>query len=566
MTNRWAPRLLWLPVAVIALGLAMSAVGALGGGVALAAGAGQRAQSAAHSTSARTTTMGVIRGQVLNGSQNNAVVAGQRVILQLSVGATTHDLQTVKTDSQGQFTFTQVDPTTDASVNYAVYTQYQGGVYSTNPIQVKAGQTQQTQLVVYTATQDSANLSVSVVTILFRDIDQQHALHGLVSVGEFVTVQNSGKTAFVGSFAQPAGGGMPGALRFALPSNATNLVTGVGFFNTQIIQLNGGFAATATVPPGQTQFAFSFDTPYTGTAFTLPYTAQYATTQVVALVPPDMSVRPTSGVQSQGPVEAFSSRFNVYTANKLAAQQQVTFSLFNLPQAGEQSDLDFTQLVWLAVGLAMIIAILLVFYLRRGDLAVALGLVPARAMKAERMSQAAAKRMNTTERDAERRRLLRRLLTLEKAYTSGALADTAYRQQRAETRAALKAVLAADQPAARRTPTSAATPTTRAAQAGQTPQAEALAVAPSTSEAATHTPTTVNAEAGATPDATDTPAQVVASIEDGAPSASANVDDGASANGAHAAKPARRAPVVASAIGKRAAKSAPNRVLSGGHR
>ncbi len=542
-------KLRWLPMIILALALAVPMIALPDGGVAQAAGLGQGAQAASGVVGVHSAATGVISGQVVNGTLNNAPVAGQSVILQLSVGATTHDLQTVKTDSQGRFTFSDVDPTTSANINYAVYTHFQGGVYSTDPIQLKAGQTQQAQLAVYTATQNPANLSVSVATILFRDIDQQHALHGLASVGEFVTIQNSGKTAFVGSFAQPAGGGMPGALRFALPPNASNLVTGVGFFNTQVIQLNGGFAATATVPPGQTQFAFSFDMPYTGASFTLPYTAQYPTTQVVALVPPDMSVQPTSGVQEQGPVEAFSSRFNVYTANKLATQQQVNFSLYNLPRAGEQSDFDFTQLVWLAVALAMIIAILLVFYLRRGDLAVALGLVPTRAIKAERAAQAAARRMSVGERDAERKRLLRRLLTLEKAHDSGALSDGVYRQQRAETRAALKAILAHD-PAimAAKAPAKAVTQAARSSHAEPGAARAAADDAPANAEEApAHTMTTVADDA-----------ERAQSVEDGVKDAAAS-DDGS-------AKPP--AATVTAAIGKRAAKSAPNRAraLTGGRR
>lgn len=543
-------QLRWLPLLVIALALA-APLAFPRGDVARAAGLGRSAQSQSDVMSAahvQSATTGVIRGQVVNGAQNNAPVVGQSVILQLSVGTTTHDLQTAKTDSQGHFTFTEVDPTTDSSVNYAVYTHYQGGVYSTDPIQLKAGATQQTQLVVYTATQNPANLSVSVVTILFRDIDQQHALHGLASVGEFVTIQNSGKMAFVGSFAQPASGGMPGALRFALPASATNLTTGVGFFNTQIIQLNGGFAATATVPPGQTQFAFSFDSPYSGTTLALPYIAQYPTAQVVALVPPDILVKSSPGLQAQGQVVAFSSRYQVFTANKLTAQQQVSVNLYALPQAGQQPDLDFTQLIWLVVALAMIIAILLVFYLQRGDLAVALGLVPARAIKAERAAQANAKRMNAAERETERKRLLRRLLTLDKAHDSGALTDGAFRQQRAETRAALKALLALDTPVA-----NTAKPTPKPATA--------------TVPAAHATPGEPSPTSGATDDMTNTATATSPKLPQPITSAVTKSDGGEREDAKQPTKqPTRRTSAMASTIGKRASKSTPTRVLSGGHR
>ncbi|GEM_PF-866486 len=389
---------------------------------------------------------GTITGQVVNGTLNNTPVANQPVILQFSQGTAAKDLRTVKTDAQGRFTFSDVTPTVSADQKYAVYTHFQNGLYASDPIQLSAGKTQSITLTVYNATQDASKLSVSVVTLLVRDVDQQHQLHGLVSIGEFVTFQNSGKTAFVGSFT-PGASGMPPLLRFALPANATNVTTGIGFFNSQVIQINGGFATSATVPPGSTQFAFSFDAPYSGTTFTLPFTAEYPTAQVVALVPPDIFVSSSPGFQAQGEVIAFSNRYQVFTANTLAVNKRVSINMFELPKAGETSDLDTTQLTWLAIALAMLIAILLLFYLRSGDLAVALGLVPARTLKAARQAETTAKRLDRGQREAERKRLLKRLLALEKAHTTGALTDEEYRQKQAETRAALRSLLADELPA-----------------------------------------------------------------------------------------------------------------------
>ncbi|HLY29840.1 MAG TPA: hypothetical protein VKQ36_02310, partial [Ktedonobacterales bacterium] len=433
-----------------------------------AAGLGRQAHgitlASQASTSGKPAKSATITGQVVNSTLNNAPVANQPVILQFSQGAKIKDLKTVKTDAQGHFTFTGVTPTANANQDYAVYTHFQNGLYSSDPIQVKAGATQQATVTVYNATQDASNLSISVVTILFRDIDQQHQLHGLISFGEFVTIQNKGKTAFVGSFT-PGKNGMPPLLRFTLPANATNVTTGIGFFNSQVIQVNGGFATSATVPPGSTEFAFSFDAPYSGTTFTLPFTAEYPTAQVVALVPPDMFVRDSPGFQAQGLVVAFSSNYQTFTANNLAANQQASIHLWNLPKAGEQADLDTTQLTWLALGLALLIAILLAFYLRQGNLAVTLGLVPARALKAARQAEANARKLDRGQREAERKRLLKRLLSLEKAHESGALTDREYHQKQTETRATLKALLAADLPVSLPTPVRASKPE-RTAQAG----------------------------------------------------------------------------------------------------
>jgi len=160
----------WMLILLIA-GVLAVAVGAAPLRVAQAADLRAGAQQA--SGAALASGGGAISGQVVNGSLNNAAVAGQSVILQFSVGTTIHDLRTVTTDHQGRFSFANVAPTAATDQNYAVYTHFQGGVYSSAPIQLKAGATQHTQIIVYTATQNPANLSVSVATVLFRDIDAQ---------------------------------------------------------------------------------------------------------------------------------------------------------------------------------------------------------------------------------------------------------------------------------------------------------------------------------------------------------------------------------------------------------
>ncbi|HEY7850851.1 MAG TPA: hypothetical protein VIC27_12350, partial [Ktedonobacterales bacterium] len=243
---------------------------------------------------------GSIAGVALNGTHGNAPVADQQVTLQLTIGTNAHDLATTTTDAQGHFSFTGIDLSSSGALggSYAVYTTFQGGVFATGAINLNASQTQTATLTVYDATQDSANLSVSVATVLVREPD---VTHGLVGIGEFLTIRNSGTTAFVGSLPSNASGGaMPSLLRFSLPANAQNVTTGVGFFNTTAVQIDSGFAAAATVPPGQTEFAFAYDLPYTGATLSVPYKAEYPTGQVVALVPPNMLVRNASGISAQG--------------------------------------------------------------------------------------------------------------------------------------------------------------------------------------------------------------------------------------------------------------------------
>lgn len=380
---------------------------------------------------------GTITGVVQNGTHGNAVVAGQQVILQLTLGSTIKDVATTTADAQGHFSFTGLDGATLGG-SYAVYTRYQGGIFSAGPFDLSTNPTQDVTLPVYDATQDSSNLSVSMATILVRQPD---AKHGIIGVGEFLTIHNSGTTAFVGALPSGGGGAMPSLLRFSLPAHAENVTTGVGFFNTDVIAVGTGFGAAATVPPGQTEFAFAYDLPYTSTTLSIPYKAEYPTAQVVALVPPTLLVRSASGVTAQGIVSTFGSRYQVYTANDVAHDANLSVNLYDLPQPGERQYLNTPALLWLAAGIVALLALLLALYLWRGALAVTLGLIPATAPALATTAAGASDASHADERD----RLLHALLACEQRRARGSISAEQFKREDASLRERLRALLLEEQ-------------------------------------------------------------------------------------------------------------------------
>jgi 5-hydroxyisourate hydrolase-like protein (transthyretin family) len=373
-----------------------------------------------------------ISGVVVNGTHHAAPVGGLQVTLQATGGNGTHDIGTATTDAHGRFVFANL-ANAQASV-FAVYTRFQQGLYSTGAITVDNG-TQDVTLTVFDATNSDAALRIASVTALVRD---PRPRNGLIGVGEVYTFHNSGDTAFVGAMA-PANGQPMGLLRFALPPGASNVKLGAGFDGTQTAQVATGFGATATIPPGDAQFALAFDVPYTGTACALPLKVAYPTDHVLLLVPPAIQVE-TNGLTARGPVSSAAGQYSAFTRDGLAATAEVHTRLAHLPPAGEPPVLDFPALVALAVALGMLLAILLALYLRRGDLAIALRLVPASARTQRAGTQLA--EPTATERDAERVRLLRRLIALQKSATAGRLSASQYQLDEGQTRAALRALLA----------------------------------------------------------------------------------------------------------------------------
>lgn len=415
-------------VLLVVLSLALGLFAGLVAGIT----SGQKAQ-AAQATAGHTPHVAetAITGVVVNGTHSGMPVGNLTVTLQATDGRGTHDAATTTTDAGGHFTFANLADA-DTSV-FAVYTRFQQGFFSTGGITVDNG-TQGVTLTVYDATSDPSTLHITSMTALVRD---PRPKNGLIRVGEYYTFHNSGAVAFVGT-SSPAGVQPMGLLRFALPPGATNLTLGAGFTDAQSAQVPTGFGATATVPPGDSQFAFAFDVPYTATACTLTFKAEYPADHLLVLVPPAYRLD-TQDLTSRGPLTASGDPYNAYTRDTLPVGTLFSAQVLGLPAAGESPNYNFAQLVALAAVLALLLILAVALYLRRGKLAGVLRLVQGPAL----LGAATLDRLSEEERAAERERLLRRLLVLERSETARRNGIGA-RQEAAQVRASLRALLAGD--------------------------------------------------------------------------------------------------------------------------
>ncbi len=392
--------------------------------------------SLAPTAGAHAMATGTITGVVVNGTHQNAHLAGQKVILQRTVGSSTSDIATTVTDSAGNFTFANLP--VDANVMYAAYTTFQGGLFSSQTVKLDSATPATLQLTIYDTTNDDAKLRVSVATLLVR---QPRSVNGLIGIGEIVTIENTGTTAFVGTLTGDASKPMQ-LLRFATPPNASDLALGIGFDGSQVITTDKGFGSTATVPPGTTDFAFSIDIPYTGTAADLSFKPVYAATRVVVLVPLNMFVDGRD-FAAQGDIESLGSRYQVFTVGNVAADKQDSLRLTGLPEAGEKSYLDARALTIFALILALLTLAALLFYLRRGNIASALGLFPTTTPTSDAAAVSPLTGANKTE-VGEQQRLLNELLTLERAHGNGKLTDAEFRERDRAVRQQLREWMASE--------------------------------------------------------------------------------------------------------------------------
>ncbi len=364
------------------------------------------------------TGTGRIYGQLLDGTKHNAPLAGQSLTLQMAQGNNARDLTSVTTDAHGMFSFSSLD--TDKTINYALYTLYQGAQYYTNLIDLSAKPVQQINLTVYDATTSIANIAIVQANIL---IAKAAAQNGLITISENFFFENLGTTTYVGSL--QANGSKPNALRFSLPNNARKLSLRSGFNGYQVIQVDPGFATDAALPPGTSQFAFSFQVLYTTSSYDFSYTVVYPTVDLSLLVPLNIHAS-SAGMNSQGPVNANQRTFQQFTAQKLLAGAQIHVQLEGLPlsqPAANPQPLNQNTL-WIILALLFMLAIVTVTWFLY------------------RLSRRQATTRPT--QNDQQESLLQELLNLDTAYETGTIKKAEYEERRARTKARLRSLMSND--------------------------------------------------------------------------------------------------------------------------
>jgi hypothetical protein len=366
----------------------------------------------------------------------------------MAQGENARDLTTVTTDAHGMYSFGGLN--TDKTINYALYTLYQGAQYYTGLIDLSTKSVQQINLAVYDATASTSNIAVVQANVL---IDKADAQSGLITISENYIFENLGPTTYVGSL--QVHGSMPNALRFSLPKNARNVSLKSGFDGYQVIQVDSGFATDAAIPPGMSQFAFSFQAPYTTSSYDFSYTVVYPTVNLSLLVPLNMHAS-SAGMDSQGPVNANQNTFHQFNAKKLLPNTQIHVQLDGLPvsqQAVNPQPLNRNTL-WLILAVLLMLAIVSVTWImyrlsrRRA---------PTRRKQTSRISRMGGGSVAEgrgplgrptsgalPSQNDQQEALLQELLHLDKAYEAGTIKKSEYEQRRARTKTELRNLMSND--------------------------------------------------------------------------------------------------------------------------
>lgn len=362
---------------------------------------------------------GRIFGQLLDGTAHNAPIAGQAVTLQMAQGSNAQDLATATTDSHGSFSFPNL--ATDKTIGYAVFIRYQGAQYVSNLVSLDSKPEQQVNLTVYQATTSTANIAIVQASALFRTPDAQK---GSFVVSELFLFKNLDTHTFVGSL--DASKGRPNALIFSLPRGARNVTFSNGFDGYQAIQVDGGFATDAALPPGDTQFAFTFEVPYTTSTYDFSYAVMYPTVALSFLVSPEIHAS-SGSLTSQGMITADQHPYHLFKTSAIRSDQEVHLSLEGLPLPAKPTALN-AGTIWLIVALLLMLSMLaltwFVYRNRRRGSAQATGTSKGKATVKDR-----------------KQALLQELLDLDSAFEAGKLSKATYQERRAKAKARLRTLM-----------------------------------------------------------------------------------------------------------------------------
>jgi 5-hydroxyisourate hydrolase-like protein (transthyretin family) len=381
---------------------------------------------------------GHITGQLLDGSNSNAPLANQQVTLQIAEGNSTRDLATATTDAQGNFSFDNL--ATDKTVSYAVYIRYQGAQYVSNLVTLDSNPSPQLNLTVYQATQKTDNIAIVSATVLLHEPNMQK---GTITISEVLDFMNLTNRAYVGSL--DASKGRPNALFFSLPPNTSTITLGKGFPGYHVIQVDRGMASDAAILPGQNEFSFSFEVPYSSSTLDLSYTTMYPTVSLAFLMPPDIHAS-SHELSSQGVVPGKGQDiYNRFVANMLPANENIQLHLEGL---AVNAPLNMG-VVWLIVALLFMALLVFVtwFLLRakrhRSATQSQKGYEKATPKNAKKGTnqEASRKKGKSSEKDDRKQELLEELVALDKEYEAGKLDEAVYQERRNKTKASLRSLM-----------------------------------------------------------------------------------------------------------------------------
>ena len=219
---------------------------------------------------------GVVTGRIVNQTTGRPAAGATVELSGADEDGSGRISRRVKTDRDGRYRFDNLPSGEDWF--YVVDATFQGGRFPGSPFSFPAGEkpSLQTSLKVWNTTTDPRSILVA------RDAMFVLPSENSVAVVESVTVLNHGNLAYVGR------GGEDGTAEttfgFGLPAGASQVaIQDASFDVPELVPTDFGFGITVALPPGRSNFTYSYRVPATGLTYVLSKTALYPTADLEVL-------------------------------------------------------------------------------------------------------------------------------------------------------------------------------------------------------------------------------------------------------------------------------------------
>ncbi len=286
---------------------------------------------------------GTISGTVRNGTTEGAVSDLELILRSVEEGGVT-ERQRVISEADGGFAFQDIDLSQGA--HYGVYAVYEDVEYYSPLLTFDEEVRELSQdLTVYEPSASDRDISVSMhhVVVEFEN--------NSVSIGEMISLTNSGDTIYVGT--QEVQDGKQLTLQVSLPAGATDLQIGKGLNDDYTFGTEDGLIDTMPIPPGEKRIEFFYRLDSARSTLPLTRIVHLSTRSF------DLFISTGSGIQAEsrdldnvGLIGEPDAKFLHFSAKQLSSGSRIAFTLHNLPREKTPFNI-FALFGILAVGLGV---------------------------------------------------------------------------------------------------------------------------------------------------------------------------------------------------------------------
>ena len=359
-----------------------------------------------------------VEGQVENGS-GGAVPAGLDVTLSAYENMQLVNTQAAVTDALGRFRFENVELPRDRV--YLASVNYEGFVFTSDLLraaEVENGAAVSLPVLIYDKSTDTGGLSADRLHIFFDFSDPTK----MQVVSLYIISNLTDRVITAAEEGQPV-------VEFELPEGAENLQFEEGTLGERFVQTEKGFGDRTSIfpQPMQHQLLFAYDLPYNKKLkLSLPQPVQVGA--VILALPTDGVRLSGEGLEDAGEREVQGQMFHFYNMRGLEAGSALELSLNGRPGSGAGISRSSLGQILIGAGVFLLTVAGAVLWVSRQ----------------RKANQPAAEEAGESQEADSTESLMDAIIALDDLYREGKLPEEAYQTRRAELKARLAKLQAAE--------------------------------------------------------------------------------------------------------------------------